>query len=529
MENAILQTKKIASRTKSSSFFKPTIQKKLSVGSANDSFEVEADNVANRVMQMSEPSTPSFIQTGALVQKKCSTCEEEKKLQKKPLAETITPLIQRSSSESGGHAPSHVENQINSSRGGGSNMDNGTKNFMESRFGSDFSDVKIHTNSQAVQMSRELSAQAFTVGNDIYFNEGKYNPNSSNGKHLLAHELTHTLQQSGGIGKKIQKLSAADCSKDCSKKDGKQDKIDEPRLILYVDKEADFLTIPLKKEDGSKSWPVGHSWLKIINKNGDYWTYGFWPESGFDSSHPFSDVEGCVHHPDNSHTPSSQQEFKITDAEFIMAKTAAIDFCNSKPKYNLRKNQCTSFTNTILKAINKNPIGGYGLFWDTPNALSSWMDGSRKSVGIGYDFNSNSFQNQSVGTSIQGSYIHQFYSVLGNKIRFQWLNQASIGLTKHTPSYLSSGLQLEYKPQQIVYLPSVYIYGAATGGLISPNAGTNFTDGNRWGVGLSSGIGLNYNIQDALSVGFEYGIIKNIVNGDPVLQSLSLKIGINFQ
>jgi len=79
---------------------------------------------------------------------------------------------------------------------------------MENRFGTDFSEVKIHTGSQAIQMSRELNAQAFTVGNDIYFNEGKYNPSSDAGKHLLAHELTHTVQQNGGIGRKIQKLGA---------------------------------------------------------------------------------------------------------------------------------------------------------------------------------------------------------------------------------------------------------------------------------------------------------------------------------
>jgi hypothetical protein len=80
---------------------------------------------------------------------------------------------------------------------------------MESRFGTDFSDVKIHTGSEAVQMSKELNAQAFTVGNNIYFNEGKYSPNSHAGKHLLAHELTHTVQQGGVMQKKIQKQDAA--------------------------------------------------------------------------------------------------------------------------------------------------------------------------------------------------------------------------------------------------------------------------------------------------------------------------------
>jgi hypothetical protein len=89
-------------------------------------------------------------------------------------------------------------------------MDHETKNFMESHFGIDFSNVKIHTGSEAVQMSRELNAQAFAVGNDIYFNEGKYNPNFDSGKHLLAHELTHTVQQSKNLQKKIQHLLRED-------------------------------------------------------------------------------------------------------------------------------------------------------------------------------------------------------------------------------------------------------------------------------------------------------------------------------
>lgn len=78
-------------------------------------------------------------------------------------------------------------------------MDDNTQTFMQSRFGADFSDVKIHTGGEAIQMNRELNAKAFTQGNDIYFNEGQYNPDSTDGKYLLAHELTHTLQQSASI------------------------------------------------------------------------------------------------------------------------------------------------------------------------------------------------------------------------------------------------------------------------------------------------------------------------------------------
>ncbi|PJJ10312.1 uncharacterized protein DUF4157 [Flavobacterium sp. 1] len=214
MDKMTLQPEKVKT-AKSSSFFKPTIQKKLSVGSANDTYEVEADAMANKVMRMQEPQQQNVSHTGALVQRKCTACEQEEKLQKKPLAENITPLIQRSSTENSGEsqASNHIENQINNSRGGGNSMDHGTKNFMESRFGADFSGVRIHTGSQAVQMSRELNAQAFTVGNDVYFNEGKYSPNTDSGKHLLAHELTHTVQQTGTIGRmKIQRSPSSDPS-----------------------------------------------------------------------------------------------------------------------------------------------------------------------------------------------------------------------------------------------------------------------------------------------------------------------------
>ncbi len=69
---------------------------------------------------------------------------------------------------------------------------------MEPRFGTDFSNVKVHTDSSAVQMNQDIQAQAFTHGQDIYFNSGKYSPDTNEGKSLLAHELTHVVQQRGG-------------------------------------------------------------------------------------------------------------------------------------------------------------------------------------------------------------------------------------------------------------------------------------------------------------------------------------------
>lgn len=192
--------------------FKPvTVQKKMSVGAENDSYEAEADAIADKVLQMDNVKQHRFTQTSALVQKKCAHCEEEEKIRKKPLAETITPYIQKASlaATTEVQAPVQVENQIITTKGSGNRLDNRTKDYMEERFGVDFSDVRIHTNSQAVQMSQDLNAKAFTVGNDIYFNQGQFNPSSSSGKHLLAHELTHTIQQSGSQVQRVQKKGTA--------------------------------------------------------------------------------------------------------------------------------------------------------------------------------------------------------------------------------------------------------------------------------------------------------------------------------
>ncbi|MEO5564928.1 MAG: DUF4157 domain-containing protein, partial [Chitinophagaceae bacterium] len=170
------------------------IQRKLSIGAVDDPLEHEADAMADTVMRMPETN---------FIQRKCAHCEEEEKetVQRKPL----TSFIQKKGSEGGTVATESVSSAIRASQGNGSTMNDGTKSFMENRFGSDFGHVKIHTGSEAVQMSRDLDAKAFTVGNDIYFNEGQYQPGSSDGKHLLAHELTHTIQQTGSIERKIQR------------------------------------------------------------------------------------------------------------------------------------------------------------------------------------------------------------------------------------------------------------------------------------------------------------------------------------
>ena len=127
------------------------------------------------------------------IQRKCEECkkEEEKPLQTKPLISSIqTKPVQSFSSQTG-----NIETSIEESKGNGSRMDMNTMSFMQSRFQRSFEDVAIHANSKATEMNRQLNAKAFTVGNNIFFNEGQYQPHINEGKTLLAHELTHVVQQ----------------------------------------------------------------------------------------------------------------------------------------------------------------------------------------------------------------------------------------------------------------------------------------------------------------------------------------------
>lgn len=92
--------------------------------------------------------------------------------------------------------PSLVKDVVNS--GGGAPLAGQTRDLMESRLGADFGDVRIHTDSKASESARSVQAHAYTVGNDVVFQSGKYEPESDSGKRMLAHELTHVVQQRSG-------------------------------------------------------------------------------------------------------------------------------------------------------------------------------------------------------------------------------------------------------------------------------------------------------------------------------------------
>ena len=94
--------------------------------------------------------------------------------------------------------PANAAATINEKRGGGRALDDKSKSEMEGSFSTDFSKVRVHDDSASHALNRTLNAKAFTTGQDIFFSEGQYRPGSQDGKHLLAHELTHTIQQQAG-------------------------------------------------------------------------------------------------------------------------------------------------------------------------------------------------------------------------------------------------------------------------------------------------------------------------------------------
>ena len=163
-------------------FFNRLVQTKLSINKSRDVCEQEADAVADTVMMQEAAIKPAFF-SPASIQRKCKDCEEEERnMQRKESNDnTLTSLPQ-------------TENYI-SSLSGGDPLSKKEKTFFESRMGYDFSNVRIHNNNKANESASNINALAYTHGNDIIFNSGQYQPGTTEGKKLLAHELTHVVQQ----------------------------------------------------------------------------------------------------------------------------------------------------------------------------------------------------------------------------------------------------------------------------------------------------------------------------------------------
>lgn len=172
------------------------VQAKLELGRPGDAFEQEADAIVQRVMTAPAQN---------FVQNKCAACAEEEHLQAKEGG--------GGGSGTAGVVPAPIANAISAANGSGASLDHPARSFMEQRLGHDLSEVTIHNDAAAGALSRQLGAKAFTTGKDIYFAEGQYQPHSSQGRQLLAHELVHVLQQGHGR-QRVQRYTTQDCSEE---------------------------------------------------------------------------------------------------------------------------------------------------------------------------------------------------------------------------------------------------------------------------------------------------------------------------
>lgn len=166
------------------------IQAKLTIGEVGDKYEQEADRVAKDVVQqINTNSLPN--EDSAQIQRQQANKEQ---LQRKQLPE----MVQCQEVVASGEASTDLDTAINSARGGGQPLDANLQQSMGQAMGTDFSGVRVHTDTQADQLNKSIQAKAFTTGQDVFFRQGEYQPESRGGQGLIAHELTHVVQQNRG-------------------------------------------------------------------------------------------------------------------------------------------------------------------------------------------------------------------------------------------------------------------------------------------------------------------------------------------
>jgi hypothetical protein len=186
------------------------LQAKLRIGAPVDVYEQEADRVADAVMRMPEPQA---VSSGTpYIQRACPKCEddelrrqpikeedEEERLQRKPVEEYEEELQAKATSGSIFEVNPDIESHIQSLKGGGKSLSKNERAFFEPRFGYDFGQVRVHTGAEAAESAQVLNARAYTLGQEVVFAAGQYAPGTGEGQKLMAHELTHVVQQAKSL------------------------------------------------------------------------------------------------------------------------------------------------------------------------------------------------------------------------------------------------------------------------------------------------------------------------------------------
>lgn len=339
----------------------------------------------------------------------CGDCQKKRtNLQRKPVESGRTSEV-----------PSIVHEVL---RTPGQALDTASRAFFESRFGRDFSYVRIHADAKAAESARAVDALAYTVGNDIAFDTGQYTPHSSHGRQLLAHELAHVVQQnrptrhdsmalrlddpggsletearmaelgntaifnratpgiihrknksgntaSGFCGGKWSCATGTDCTVADNAIIGPMPPSTWWKLTVMIDTEAP--TPGDVREDS-----FGHTYVKFRESNGNIFTYGFYPNPTTIPNIFRTKVFGCIVHPDKTHEScvDYKEELNLSEPEYDQALGSAQTLCKGPPNYDLFSWNCTTFADFIAKQAGKSlpsirgKVGG-AVTADNPNTL----------------------------------------------------------------------------------------------------------------------------------------------------------------
>ena len=170
---------------------KPWLQRKLTLGQPGDKYEQEADRIASQVVQTINPPNSKENNIRQSIQR-------ENGLEGVMSAKGFQAAIQRKQTIAGEEASSDLESAINQARGSGQPLNAGLQQSMGQAMRADFSGVRVHTDTQSDQLNQSIQARAFTTGQDVFFRQGAYQPENRAGQKLIAHELTHVIQQNSG-------------------------------------------------------------------------------------------------------------------------------------------------------------------------------------------------------------------------------------------------------------------------------------------------------------------------------------------
>ncbi len=286
----------------------------------------------------------------------------------------------------------------------GQSLDSGTRAFMESRFRHDFSGVRVHTDERAARSARAVGAQAYAVGRNIVFGRGSYAPTTRSGRELLAHELTHVVQQASasgpiqGAGLEVDPSPSAEREAQefavrvmsdatpqqvpsagsgglqrlpLSLQRGGQDRCSASGTTcatgdecLTPDKAVDQAlgqssawTMTVNNDIERSSWynallnqEFGHTYVRFEENSGRQFTYGFYPAKDLPNENR-QQVPGCVRHPDTTHNACIDDRitYSLTQAQYDGALAQAQKVCKQPPSYGPNYT-CTTYAQELAKA-----------------------------------------------------------------------------------------------------------------------------------------------------------------------------------